>query len=186
MNCRAGGKRNVSSMAASRSVPTPQAPGSRGALPSEAATLRTSPENSQAAASRGVACHAAVATLPAAPSVDEEYLAQGRKMKVLIAGAGIGGLVLGVSLLKKGVDVQLFERDMTAIRGEGKYRGPIQVRSSHNLPCCRSPSIAAKRWSAVVQQRLKRFRRARFVQLVASNTPTGTLWLAFQSYPRIA
>ena len=47
--------------------------------------------------------------------------------KVLIAGAGIGGLVLAVGLLKKGLDVQIFERDLTAIRGEGKYRGPIQV-----------------------------------------------------------
>ena len=47
--------------------------------------------------------------------------------KVLIAGAGIGGLVLALALLKKGFDVQIFERDLTAIRGEGKYRGPIQV-----------------------------------------------------------
>ena len=27
------------------------------------------------------------------------------------------------------MQVQVFERDLTAIRGEGKYRGPIQVRS---------------------------------------------------------
>jgi zeaxanthin epoxidase len=47
---------------------------------------------------------------------------------VIIAGAGIGGLVLAVALLKQGVDVKVFERDLTAIRGEGKYRGPIQVR----------------------------------------------------------
>jgi len=50
--------------------------------------------------------------------------------KILIAGAGIGGLVLAVGLLKKGFDVQIFERDLTAIRGEGKYRGPIQVQSN--------------------------------------------------------
>lgn len=50
-------------------------------------------------------------------------------MQVVIAGAGIGGLVLAVSLLKQGFDVQVFERDLTAIRGEGKYRGPIQVRA---------------------------------------------------------
>jgi glycine/D-amino acid oxidase-like deaminating enzyme len=49
--------------------------------------------------------------------------------RVIIAGAGIGGLVLAVALLKQGVDVKVFERDLTAIRGEGKYRGPIQVRS---------------------------------------------------------
>ena len=49
-------------------------------------------------------------------------------MKVVIAGGGIGGLVLAVGLLKKGFEVQVLERDLTAIRGEGKYRGPIQVR----------------------------------------------------------
>ena len=46
---------------------------------------------------------------------------------VVIAGAGIGGLVLAVSLLKRGFSVKVLERDLTAIRGEGKYRGPIQV-----------------------------------------------------------
>jgi hypothetical protein len=48
--------------------------------------------------------------------------------KILIAGAGIGGLVLAVGLLKRGFDVKVFEKNITAIRGEGKYRGPIQVR----------------------------------------------------------
>lgn len=55
--------------------------------------------------------------------------------RVLIAGAGIGGLVLAIALLKKGFDVQIFERDLTAIRGEGKYRGPIQVRINTVLLC---------------------------------------------------
>lgn len=64
---------------------------------------------------------------------------QPRPLKVLIAGAGIGGLVLAVALIKKGVDVLVFERDLTAIRGEGKYRGPIQVRvtaQEQQRPCC--------------------------------------------------
>ena len=45
--------------------------------------------------------------------------------------------MLAVALLKKGFDVQLFERDVTAIRGEGKYRGPIQVGNCywHVLSC---------------------------------------------------
>ena len=55
-------------------------------------------------------------------------------MKVVIAGAGIGGLVLAVGLLKRGFDVTVLERDMTAIRGEGKYRGPIQVRAKPARP----------------------------------------------------
>jgi zeaxanthin epoxidase len=50
-------------------------------------------------------------------------------VQVIVAGAGIGGLVLAVALLKQGFEVQVFERDLTAIRGEGKYRGPIQVGS---------------------------------------------------------
>ena len=70
---------------------------------------------------------------------------------VVIAGAGIGGLVLAVSLLKRGFSVKVLERDLTAVRGEGKYRGPIQVRCagggwlhlgclrlrSHHCLCCR-------------------------------------------------
>ena len=59
------------------------------------------------------------------------------KPKILIAGAGIGGLVLAVGLLNKGFDVQIFERDLTAIRGEGKYRGPIQV----GLFAARAPCV---------------------------------------------
>lgn len=47
--------------------------------------------------------------------------------RVLIAGGGIGGLVAAVALIKRGYPVQVFERDLTAIRGEGKYRGPIQA-----------------------------------------------------------
>lgn len=60
---------------------------------------------------------------------------QQRPLKVLIAGAGIGGLVLAVALVKKGIDVAVFERDLTAIRGEGKYRGPIQVGRPVSMAC---------------------------------------------------
>ena len=51
--------------------------------------------------------------------------------RVIIAGGGIGGLVAAVALLKRGYPVLVFERDLTAIRGEGKYRGPIQVHLHH-------------------------------------------------------
>lgn len=50
--------------------------------------------------------------------------------KVVIVGGGIGGLVLAAGLLRKGYEVQVLERDLTAIRGEGKYRGPIQIQSN--------------------------------------------------------
>ena len=66
---------------------------------------------------------------------------QAFKPRVLIAGAGIGGLVLAVGLLNKGFDVQVFERDLTAIRGEGKYRGPIQVQ--HLLQCLQCSASSA-------------------------------------------
>jgi zeaxanthin epoxidase len=54
----------------------------------------------------------------------------GNGTRVVVAGGGIGGLVLAVGLLKQGIDVKVLERDLTAIRGEGKYRGPIQVQSN--------------------------------------------------------
>ncbi|KXZ43514.1 hypothetical protein GPECTOR_88g457 [Gonium pectorale] len=78
---------------------------------------------------KAVVVRAAAATVNATGSL--AHSAQATKpMKVIIAGAGIGGLVLAVSLLKQGFEVKVFERDLTAIRGEGKYRGPIQVQSN--------------------------------------------------------
>ena len=81
----------------------------------------------QEASSRHPHCSAS-ATAPSVELTDNRSLSQGStKPKVIIAGAGIGGLVLAVGLLKKGFPIQCLERDLTAIRGEGKYRGPIQV-----------------------------------------------------------
>ncbi|KAJ0984524.1 hypothetical protein J5N97_002880 [Dioscorea zingiberensis] len=54
----------------------------------------------------------------------------GRKPRILIAGGGIGGLVLALAAKRKGFDVLVFEKDMSAIRGEGQYRGPIQIQSN--------------------------------------------------------
>ena len=86
----------------------------------------------------------AAATLERAPEVSQKDFpipdkANRSGPRVLIAGGGIGGLVLAVGLLKKGFDVQVLERDLTAIRGEGKYRGPIQVRTGFSFvlaPAC--------------------------------------------------
>lgn len=62
----------------------------------------------------------------ALPESDKER----KKLRILIAGGGIGGLVLALAAKNKGFDVAVFEKDMSAIRGEGQYRGPIQIQSN--------------------------------------------------------
>lgn len=52
-----------------------------------------------------------------------------RKLSVLIAGGGIGGLVLALAAKHKGYEVKVFEKDLSAVRGEGRHRGPIQLLS---------------------------------------------------------
>ena len=106
---------------------------------SQRAPKRCSPAQSPAlaetATSRCAIRAYAIAEPPTTPkdtasSHDSEFLNVNRPVRVLVAGGGIAGLVLAVALLKKGVDVRIFEQDVTAIRGEGKYRGPIQVRTA--------------------------------------------------------
>lgn len=53
-----------------------------------------------------------------------------RPLRVLVAGGGIGGLVFALAAKNRGLDVVVFERDLSAIRGEGQYRGPIQIQSN--------------------------------------------------------
>ncbi|CAL0314406.1 unnamed protein product [Lupinus luteus] len=55
---------------------------------------------------------------------------QKKKLRVLVAGGGIGGLVFALAAKRVGFEVVVFERDMSAIRGEGQYRGPIQIQSN--------------------------------------------------------
>ncbi|XP_061342071.1 zeaxanthin epoxidase, chloroplastic-like isoform X2 [Gastrolobium bilobum] len=55
---------------------------------------------------------------------------QKKQVRVLVAGGGIGGLVLALAAKRKGFEVVVFEKDMSAIRGEGQYRGPIQIQSN--------------------------------------------------------
>lgn len=93
-----------------------------------AAHLARTATRSAAPTARGMQpCRAVAAPVDASREVEG-----GSKppLKVVIAGAGIGGLVLAVGLLKRGFEVTVLERDMTAIRGEGKYRGPIQIQSN--------------------------------------------------------
>ncbi|ESR39168.1 hypothetical protein CICLE_v10027323mg [Citrus x clementina] len=53
-----------------------------------------------------------------------------KKLTILVAGGGIGGLVFALAAKRKGFEVLVFEKDMSAIRGEGLYRGPIQIQSN--------------------------------------------------------
>nr|ADI56522.1 zeaxanthin epoxidase [Citrullus lanatus] len=53
-----------------------------------------------------------------------------KNVRILVAGGGIGGLVFALAAKRKGFDVVVFEKDISAIRGEGQYRGPIQIQSN--------------------------------------------------------
>ncbi|KAJ6397261.1 hypothetical protein OIU84_026842 [Salix udensis] len=72
------------------------------------------------------------AVVTEAPSVSESKGKQSekRKLKVLVAGGGIGGLVFALAAKRKGFEVMVFEKDLSAVRGEGQYRGPIQIQSN--------------------------------------------------------
>ena len=70
------------------------------------------------------------ATLLAEEEKRETVTESKKKPRVLVAGGGIGGLVFALAAKKKGFDVLVFEKDLSAIRGEGQYRGPIQIQSN--------------------------------------------------------
>ncbi|KAF8403897.1 hypothetical protein HHK36_012003 [Tetracentron sinense] len=53
-----------------------------------------------------------------------------KKLRILIAGGGIGGLVLALAAKHRGFEVKVFEKNLSAVRGEGQHRGPIQLLSS--------------------------------------------------------
>ena len=72
----------------------------------------------------------AAAALVAEEETRETAAESKKKPKVLVAGGGIGGLVFALAAKKKGFDVLVFEKDLSAIRGEGQYRGPIQIQSN--------------------------------------------------------
>ncbi|PKI39436.1 hypothetical protein CRG98_040194 [Punica granatum] len=71
---------------------------------------------------------AAATAAPAADVTNGEIPT--RKLRVLVAGGGIGGLVFALAAKRKGFEVAVFEKDISAIRGEGQYRGPIQIQSN--------------------------------------------------------
>ncbi|KAH1223028.1 Zeaxanthin epoxidase, chloroplastic [Glycine max] len=60
------------------------------------------------------------------PNLEEE---KKKKLRVLVDGGGIGGLVLALAAKHRGYEVKVFEKDLSAVRGEGRHRGPIQLLS---------------------------------------------------------
>ncbi|KAL4581171.1 hypothetical protein LXL04_017380 [Taraxacum kok-saghyz] len=59
-----------------------------------------------------------------------EEIKKERRVRILIAGGGVGGLVLALAAKGRGFDVMVFEKNLSAVRGEGRHRGPIQLMSS--------------------------------------------------------
>ncbi|CAK9177405.1 unnamed protein product [Ilex paraguariensis] len=55
---------------------------------------------------------------------------ENKRLRVLIAGGGIGGLVLALAAKHRGFDVKVFEKESSAVRGEGRDGGPIQLSSN--------------------------------------------------------
>ncbi|KAI3867980.1 hypothetical protein MKX03_035196 [Papaver bracteatum] len=63
-------------------------------------------------------------------SLEEKKNKEKKKLRILIAGGGVGGLVLALAAKNRGFEVKVFEKKLSAIRGEGRYRGPIQLQSN--------------------------------------------------------
>ncbi|CAN6228330.1 unnamed protein product [Urochloa humidicola] len=82
-----------------------------------------------AAAMRPTDAAAVAPAVSPAPAAGEEKKKE-KRPRVLVAGGGIGGLVFALAARRKGYEVTVFERDMSAVRGEGQYRGPIQIQSN--------------------------------------------------------
>ncbi|XP_008797271.2 zeaxanthin epoxidase, chloroplastic [Phoenix dactylifera] len=80
--------------------------------------------------SRRVVASASDAAAGSAGTARPNTPASPPKLRILIAGGGIGGLVFALAAKRKGFDVLVFEKDVSAIRGEGQYRGPIQIQSN--------------------------------------------------------
>lgn len=72
----------------------------------------------------------AVVTESASVTESNRRGSEDKKLRILVAGGGIGGLVFALAAKRKGFEVIVFERDLSAIRGEGQYRGPIQIQSN--------------------------------------------------------
>lgn len=78
----------------------------------------------------GVSSNTKAVLAEAPPQAAEKGGEKKKNVRVLVAGGGIGGLVFALAAKRKGFEVVVFERDLSAIRGEGQYRGPIQIQSN--------------------------------------------------------
>ncbi|MCL7041879.1 hypothetical protein MKW94_020709 [Papaver nudicaule] len=63
-------------------------------------------------------------------NLEEKQNEEKKKLRILIAGGGVGGLVLALAAKNRGFEVKVFEKNLSAITGEGRYRGPIQLQSN--------------------------------------------------------
>jgi 2-polyprenyl-6-methoxyphenol hydroxylase-like FAD-dependent oxidoreductase len=63
------------------------------------------------------------------------------RLKVMIVGAGTGGLCLAQGLLAAGLDVRLFERDRTPVDRLQGYRLHISATGNRALRSCLPPSV---------------------------------------------
>ncbi|KAL7608748.1 zeaxanthin epoxidase, chloroplastic [Lactuca sativa] len=78
----------------------------------------------------GVSSNVKAVLAESPPQAAERGGEKKKNVRVLVAGGGIGGLVFALAAKRKGFEVVVFERDLSAIRGEGQYRGPIQIQSN--------------------------------------------------------
>ncbi|KAI4386683.1 hypothetical protein MLD38_004595 [Melastoma candidum] len=124
----------------SSSNPSSRAPSSTrvsapvsGRSPFELSTCRNSRSGTRLRSFRRIQrlVRAAVVEAPAAETEPKGAdVRVSKNLRILVAGGGIGGLVFALAAKRKGFEVMVFEKDMSAIRGEGQYRGPIQIQSN--------------------------------------------------------
>ncbi|HVB64759.1 MAG TPA: NAD(P)-binding protein [Nitrolancea sp.] len=103
-----------------------------------------------------------------------------RSLRVIIIGAGLGGLTLAQGLHRAGVNVAVYERDPTAnIRGQG-YRIHLDTRGTRGLYDCLPPDLYGLvvetsgkpgRQLTILSAQLKQLRVIRFTGQVAAPDP---------------